>query len=97
MGPETRSGKVVSKSKFVKSNNKFILFSCCKEDWIGKERDGDSNFFSSISSSIDGISGISFKYWGNIGDCNSNCQKRTLGGIADWIPIWYGWFYSIII
>ena len=28
----TKSGKVVSKSKFVKSNNKFILFSCCKED-----------------------------------------------------------------
>ena len=96
MGPETKSGKDVSNSKFVKSNNKFILFSSSKDDWIGKELDGYSNSFSSISSSIVGISGISFKSWGNIGDCSSNCQKRTLGGIADWIPIWYGWFYSII-
>ena len=96
MGPETKSGKEVSNSKFVKSNKKFILFSSCKDDWIGKELDGDSNSFSSISSSIVIISGISFKSWGNIGDCSSNCQKRTLSGIADWIPIWYGWFYSII-
>ena len=88
MGPETKSGKEVSNSKFVKSNKKFILFSSCKDDWIGKELDGDSNSFSSISSSIVGISGISFKSWGNLGDCNSNCQNRTLGGIADWIPIW---------
>ena len=88
MGPETKSGKEVSNSKFVKSNKKFILFSSCKDDWIGKELDGDSNSFSSISSSIVGISGISFKLWGNLGDCNSNCQNRTLGGIADWIPIW---------
>ena len=32
VGPETKSGKDVSNSKFVKSNKKFILFSSCKDD-----------------------------------------------------------------